>query len=172
MVMIFCMAIALIAESAFGQEQRLVTEEEFQRKLAPGESSHGPKIRLRSISVEKRQASEIAIHLLFDSGSADLSDDFSKRQLHEAGKALRSSSLEQYRFEIGGHTDNVGSVEFNQTLSEKRAAFVRNYLVTHFHIDENRLSTKGYGELYPVNTNRTEKGRSQNRRVVFRRVAN
>lgn len=69
--------------------------------------------------------------------------------------------------EIGGHTDNVGGAEYNQTLSENRAKSVYNYLVSH-GIDEARLQYKGYGLSEPIATNDTEEGRAQNRRTEFR----
>jgi OOP family OmpA-OmpF porin len=67
--------------------------------------------------------------------------------------------------EIQGYTDNVGSKEKNQKLSEARAKSVRNYIVKH-GIDESRVTAKGYGEENPVAENSTADGRKQNRRVV------
>jgi len=66
---------------------------------------------------------------------------------------------------IEGHTDNVGSAESNQSLSERRAAAVKQYLVTTAHIDAARLSTKGYGSSKPIASNTTAEGRQENRRV-------
>jgi len=70
------------------------------------------------------------------------------------------------RIEIGGYTDNVGSDEHNQQLSENRAKSVYEYLINE-KIVESRLSYKGYGETLPISTNDTEKGRAQNRRTEF-----
>jgi len=66
---------------------------------------------------------------------------------------------------IEGHTDNVGSATSNQTLSERRAAAVKQYLVTMAHVDAARLSTKGYGASKPIAPNTTAEGRQENRRV-------
>jgi len=66
---------------------------------------------------------------------------------------------------IEGHTDNVGSSQSNQTLSERRAAAVKQYLVSVSHIDAARLSTKGYGASKPIAPNTTPEGRQENRRV-------
>jgi OOP family OmpA-OmpF porin len=71
--------------------------------------------------------------------------------------------------EIQGHTDGVGSAEYNQTLSENRAKTVMDYLVRG-GIEPNRLSSKGYGLTMPVAPNDTEEGRAQNRRVRLKRV--
>lgn len=66
--------------------------------------------------------------------------------------------------EIGGHTDARGSDEYNQKLSERRAAEVVNYL-TNKGIDSSRMTSKGYGESTPVADNETDEGRELNRRV-------
>lgn len=66
---------------------------------------------------------------------------------------------------IEGHTDNTGSAEINQSLSEKRAEAVKAYLVSTFGIDASRLEAKGFGASKPVASNDTPEGRQQNRRV-------
>jgi OmpA-OmpF porin, OOP family len=66
---------------------------------------------------------------------------------------------------IEGHTDNVGSDEYNQALSERRANAVRDELVNENGISSNRVSTVGYGEARPVSTNNTDAGRAENRRI-------
>jgi OmpA-OmpF porin, OOP family len=71
------------------------------------------------------------------------------------------------KVEIGGHTDSQGSDAFNQKLSERRANSVKDYLVAR-GIDSGRLSTKGYGESQPVDTNETPEGRELNRRVEMK----
>ncbi len=71
------------------------------------------------------------------------------------------------KIEIGGHTDNVGSDEDNQKLSEKRAAEVVAYLVKR-GIDPTRLTSVGYGEKMPIESNDTEAGRAKNRRTELR----
>ncbi len=72
--------------------------------------------------------------------------------------------------EIGGHTDNKGSKEYNQVLSENRAKAVYTYLVQH-GIDKSRLSYKGYGLEKPIDTNDTEEGRANNRRTEFKVIS-
>ena len=66
---------------------------------------------------------------------------------------------------IEGHTDNVGSAAANQSLSEKRAAAVRQYLIDKHSIDGARLTAKGLGSTKPVGSNDTPEGRQNNRRV-------
>jgi outer membrane protein OmpA-like peptidoglycan-associated protein len=75
------------------------------------------------------------------------------------------------RLEISGHTDNTGSKRINMDLSENRAKAVNDYLVDQ-GIDQVRLIFKGYGELEPIDTNETEKGRANNRRTEFKVIGN
>ncbi|WP_299003029.1 OmpA family protein [uncultured Tenacibaculum sp.] len=72
---------------------------------------------------------------------------------------------------IYGYTDSTGSVEYNQTLSEKRANSVKNYLASK-GLNNSRFETKGLGVNDPIATNETAEGRSKNRRVEFAIVAN
>jgi OOP family OmpA-OmpF porin len=65
---------------------------------------------------------------------------------------------------VEGHTDAVGSEAYNQKLSERRAAAVRDYLVQH-GIEASRISTRGFGKSKPVASNDTAAGRTQNRRA-------
>jgi outer membrane protein OmpA-like peptidoglycan-associated protein len=71
--------------------------------------------------------------------------------------------------EVQGHTDNVGQPQYNMTLSQQRAAAVKNYLVAH-GIDQARLVSKGYGLTQPLVPNTTEANRALNRRVQFIRT--
>jgi outer membrane protein OmpA-like peptidoglycan-associated protein len=68
--------------------------------------------------------------------------------------------------EIAAHTDNMGSIEFNLELSEKRAQSIVDNLLSK-EIDAARLKGNGYGESRPIADNGTEEGRMKNRRVEF-----
>jgi len=70
------------------------------------------------------------------------------------------------KMNIYGHTDDLGSDEYNMQLSVKRAKSVVDYLVSK-GIDANRLSSQGFGETKPIDKNDTEEGRRNNRRVEF-----
>ncbi len=72
---------------------------------------------------------------------------------------IRSSKIA-----IEGHTDSVGGDDYNQSLSERRAASVRSYLVRQ-DIPSQVVQSEGFGEARPVATNDTAAGRQQNRRV-------
>ena len=80
------------------------------------------------------------------------------------------STLERYpdlNVECAGHTDSVGTDAYNQSLSERRAHSVCEYLIAH-GIDNSRLTEAGYGESRPIADNSTDEGRARNRRVVLR----
>lgn len=68
------------------------------------------------------------------------------------------------KFSIEGHTDSDGKDAMNQTLSEERAGAVKGYLIEN-GIASDRLSSKGFGESKPIDTNKTAKGKANNRRV-------
>ena len=69
------------------------------------------------------------------------------------------------RLFIVGHTDNVGLLEFNLSLSQRRADAVVNILLSEYGVDNKRLHSAGIGPLSPVASNKTEAGRAKNRRV-------
>lgn len=71
--------------------------------------------------------------------------------------------------DVLGHTDSVGSHEYNQRLSEQRAQSVANYLIAR-GVQPARIATRGYGETMPIADNATEAGRAANRRVEIKVV--
>jgi len=70
-----------------------------------------------------------------------------------------------YNLNIAGHTDNVGTDDYNMTLSEKRAQAVKEYLINKGGISASRLQSRGFGATLPLDTNNTAQGRATNRRV-------
>ncbi|MDQ2139749.1 OmpA family protein [Alcaligenaceae bacterium A4P071] len=102
--------------------------------------------------------------------NADTFFDFDKATLKPEGRQL----LDQVAQQAGGidletiiavgHTDSIGTDAYNQRLSERRAASVKQYLVSR-GVDANRVYTEGKGESQPVASNATREGRAQNRRV-------
>ena len=99
--------------------------------------------------------------LFFDSGKSVLKAG-ARTTLSRIAEQLRIN--DQLSVAIEGHTDSVGSDALNQTLSEKRAAAVRDYLASR-GIPADRMTVTGLGESTPVATNDTAAGRQQNRRV-------
>jgi outer membrane protein OmpA-like peptidoglycan-associated protein len=74
-----------------------------------------------------------------------------------------------WKLTVEGHTDNIGGDTYNLDLSKRRAAAVKEALVTRFHIAPGRLANDGYGASRPVETNDTLEGRARNRRVELTR---
>ncbi len=99
--------------------------------------------------------------VLFDTGSYTLKPAARERLARISGIVLAYPDL---KLEIEGHTDSVGSDSYNQTLSEKRAASVRDYLV-NANVSINNVIARGFGKTRPVADNSTAKGRQLNRRV-------
>jgi outer membrane protein OmpA-like peptidoglycan-associated protein len=75
----------------------------------------------------------------------------------------------EVRIEIRGHTDSQGPAAFNLQLSQKRAESVRQYLING-GIAADRITAIGVGEEEPISSNATAEGRSQNRRIEFKRL--
>ena len=99
--------------------------------------------------------------VLFDTGRYTLKPTARERLAKVAGILLAYPDL---RLKIEGFTDNVGSDDFNQRLSEKRAATVRDYLVQQ-GVPMDNVAALGMGKSNPVASNSTAAGRQQNRRV-------
>ena len=106
----------------------------------------------------------LKLNFAFDSSALTDSD---KAQLDAAVAELKR--LNWTSGVIEGHTDSIGSDAYNQKLSERRAATVREYLIAQ-GIAESRMSPTGFGESQPVADNKTAEGRAENRRVVLRRT--
>ncbi len=109
------------------------------------------------------QMGKVAIYsIYFDFDKADLKPE-SKPTIEEIAKLLKKNpTLKLY---VVGHTDNIGTLEYNMELSERRAQAVVRELVEKHGISKDRLRAFGVGPLSPVATNETEEGRARNRRV-------
>lgn len=112
---------------------------------------------------KKETAPVILRNIFFETGSDQLlsSSDF---EINKLSKILEESPEAKIR--ITGYTDNVGSDADNQTLSLNRATSVKNALIEK-SIDASRIMVQGLGEANPIDTNDTEEGRKNNRRVEF-----
>jgi outer membrane protein OmpA-like peptidoglycan-associated protein len=114
------------------------------------------------------------IHVTFASGMLyDFDSDVVKATARENLRNL-ASSLDKYPGSdllIAGHTDNVGSDDYNQALSQRRAESAARYLAS-LGVSDTRLLTRGLGESEPKADNATEAGRSENRRVELAIFAN
>jgi outer membrane protein OmpA-like peptidoglycan-associated protein len=100
----------------------------------------------------------------FQTGSAQIQPQF-QGPLSEVARTLRANP--QSYIDVIGHTDNVGSAEFNQRLSEQRAQSVANALVSR-GVQPQRIVAYGFGLTQPIADNATPEGRARNRRVEIR----
>ncbi|MDR0812030.1 MAG: OmpA family protein [Paludibacter sp.] len=98
---------------------------------------------------------------------------FDNAKLTESSKQLLDEIVKQLKADknwnklvVSGHTDNIGSADYNKVLSASRAVAVKDYLVKA-GIDGNKITTAGWGFEKPIATNDTEEGRAKNRRVDF-----
>jgi len=168
--------MAMLAGIVFGHEGGPVTDfrgrsdytvEELRQALAPATE---PDIRLRGIgATSKPQVPSVngataVLNVLFASNSDRILpayyDDIAK-----LGQALSPILASGANVRIEGHTDSLGSDQYNQRLSLKRAESVRRYLVQQFALPPERLLAAGFGKSQPIAPNDSPEGRSQNRRV-------
>jgi outer membrane protein OmpA-like peptidoglycan-associated protein len=99
--------------------------------------------------------------VLFRSGSFELLPGARERLAKVSGIVLAYPSL---HVAIEGHTDSVGTDDYNQQLSEHRAQAVRDYFVQQ-GINSSAVEARGYGKTEPIASNDSAEGRQQNRRV-------
>ena len=115
---------------------------------------------MRSLSLgEREEVAQLAatkpkidLEINFDYNSADISKA-SMQAVQELGKALSNPSLKGSTFVVAGHTDAIGTEQYNQGLSERRADTIKRYLTEKFGITGSDLVTVGYGETKPKDAN-------------------
>ncbi len=122
------------------------------------------EINLPSI---KENARTILANIFFDFGSANLKKE-SYSELDQIIQFMQQNPT--VKIEISGHTDNIGSLEYNQKLSQARAKAVVDYLISH-GISPDRLTYRGAAYNEPIAPNDTPEGRQKNRRVEFKIIA-
>lgn len=132
-------------------------------QLKDPKSAKDPVLKDVPMKPIKAGQSIVLKNIFYDTDKFDLKEE-SKAELTKLMDFLIKNP--KVNFEISGHTDNVGSKPYNQTLSEKRAKTVYDYLITA-GIPATRLTSKGYGDTKPIADNSTDTGKSQNRRTEF-----
>ncbi|MFY9310673.1 MAG: OmpA family protein [Bacteroidia bacterium] len=126
----------------------------------------GYEKKVGDVSLQKVETGKKIIlnNIFFDVNQSTLR----KESYGELGRVLKlMNDISSLRIEISGHTDNIGSVKSNKTLSEQRAKAVKDYLIAN-GANKDRLTSKGYGSTQPVANNATEGGRQLNRRTEFK----
>ncbi len=129
-------------------------QEALDRALAAGKLAEGKFLYETVLSDDK---------VKFGVDKAELSDE-AKSALSALAEQLKGDNKNVF-LEIQGHTDNVGSEEYNYRLGERRAEAARRFL-SQQGVPLHRISVISYGETEPVADNKTREGRSANRRVV------
>jgi OOP family OmpA-OmpF porin len=131
---------------------------------APGPANADPKKHgCPAARVEKGQI-KILERVEFKYNSAELTKE--SEPILQAVLSVLESHPEFTRIRVEGHTDDRGNDKYNKTLSQRRAQSVVNWLVKK-GIDRKRLAAAGFGEERPIDTNETDEGRQNNRRVEF-----
>jgi len=105
--------------------------------------------------------------IYFDPNKTNINPAAAKA-LDRNGKILKENP--KLKVEIGGHTDSGGSEQANQKISEKRALSAKKYIQDKFNIPDSQLMVKGFGSAKPVADNKTQEGRSKNRRAEFKMI--
>ncbi|MBY0569374.1 MAG: OmpA family protein [Hyphomonadaceae bacterium] len=160
------MRLALIAAAilmfsaapAFAQQSEMdAAERALRTEMAPA-----------GVAVDRVSPNEIRVtmpsDITFDFNRADVRSEFAPRV---AGLARTLNQHGGMRIEIIGHADAIGSDQYNQDLSERRARAVGSQLMD-YGVGFSRINASGRGEWSPVAPNDTEYGRAQNRRVEIR----
>jgi outer membrane protein OmpA-like peptidoglycan-associated protein len=138
----------------------------FSENFTLRKNHDGDKPLLKDIPLQPLLAGNSIVlkNVFFETDSYALKKE-SAVELNKVVRLLQANP--GIKIEIGGHTDNTGSPEYNQTLSENRAKTVADYLIAA-SVKANNIVSKGYGMNFPVATNDTEEGRAQNRRTSLK----
>lgn len=156
--------------AAIAQQRAAEAETEKARQAAAQAEAEKAELRARllnqlnSILQTRDTARGLIVNMsdvLFDTGSATLKPGAREKLAKISGILLAHPGL---NLQVEGHTDSVGSDEFNQQLSERRAGSVRDFLAQQ-GVPANSIAARGFGKTQPVASNETAEGRQQNRRV-------
>ncbi|MEJ2245686.1 MAG: OmpA family protein [Acidobacteriota bacterium] len=161
------LAVELEARKAAKESERAAREAELQRQMAEEEKAQlrAKLLKQFSMVLETRDTERGLVvnmsDVLFDTGRYTLRQEAREKLARISGILLNYPEL---RIESEGHTDNVGSLELNQGLSQRRADAVREYLIS-MGIPASSISSVGKNYSVPVASNDSSEGRQKNRRV-------
>jgi outer membrane protein OmpA-like peptidoglycan-associated protein len=153
------------ADAATAQAAQRQAEQNVQQATQQTEQIREKlKEQLNQVLATRETARGLIVNMsdvLFDTGQYTLKPGAREKLAKVSGILLAYPNLQ---LQVEGYTDNVGSQDFNQTLSEKRAGAVRDYLTSE-GVAMNNISATGYGMNDPIADNSTSAGRAENRRV-------
>jgi outer membrane protein OmpA-like peptidoglycan-associated protein len=120
----------------------------------------------KDVALKKVEVGSVIVlrNIFFDFDKATIRPE-SASELDRLIKLLTENPT--IKIELGSHTDSKGSDDYNMKLSDSRSKSVVEYLIAH-GIPADRLTSKGYGETKPIDTNDTDEGRQNNRRTEFK----
>jgi outer membrane protein OmpA-like peptidoglycan-associated protein len=161
-------AAAITAANADADQSRLIAQQAQDNEHKADSEKVAMRaqlsIQLNKILETRDSARGLIVSMsdvLFDTGKYSLMPGAREKLAKVAGILVAYPGL---NIEVGGYTDNVGSDEMNQKLSENRAGSVRDYLVAE-GVAKNTVTSKGFGNTLPVASNDNSAGRQSNRRV-------
>ena len=144
---------------------RILSKDQVINMLQPDAAD--PEIKTRGLRFKNSDAppprpKSVSMNINFAFDSYELTER-AKEQLRPIGQALNSEQLKPWSFVLEGHTDALGTEEYNMTLSQKRADAVKQFLSSNFNVSPDRLDAIGRGEQQLLN--QADPADSQNRRV-------
>jgi outer membrane protein OmpA-like peptidoglycan-associated protein len=167
-------AIGPICNETQSQPIVAVTEEEQQAELEVASAPEMPDSTLETepisvaaptLSAAKPEVFRLGVEILFDPDKANINPRAVK-EIERFMKFINRKPLNKLIVE--GHTDSVGSTEYNQALSEKRAKEVRAVIVKNGWVEDSKAEAQGFGESKPIADNGNYQGRQNNRRVELK----
>lgn len=166
--------VTVMSNVAYKIKAKSIGYENESKKVTVGafadQQEYDVDLVLKTENKEENTTETILIldKLYFEYKSSVLMEE-SYPQLNRVARLMVEN--EKWEVEVGGHTDNIGNVNYNIGLSGDRAKSVVDYLVSR-GVPLKRLWWKGYGSVKPISNNTTERGRAKNRRVEFKILKN
>lgn len=150
-----------------GPAARALGDDEFKQMKTRSIGSRGFNIKdLEKVEQVSQERPKISLEVYFDYNSADITPR-ARGTLDKLGAALEDPRLAGKRFFFNGHTDARGDPNYNQELSQRRAASALRYIAAHYRVDERNIIASGHGARVPKNA--ANPYADENRRVEVAR---
>jgi type IX secretion system PorP/SprF family membrane protein len=149
------------AKDSLQTKDKKAKEAALSARLKQKQDSVRTHAQVGAVSHTPLVLEKATLHFNFEFNSTEL-DEHSREYLDDLAKALHDNP--ELKIKLTGHTDNIGSEKFNLKLSQYRAQTLKDYLLER-GVEPSRITAEGKGMSEPIRDNKTEEGRSQNRRV-------